>query len=466
MAVLLEDNEVLAKQVVDREESFLKYLILVKDFTGMKGVATCQVLHNLFTSLKWYDHNTSMEGASDAGLLPTLVAAMDQTEEQSGTRIRNGDSTHSSPDQIIQLALEVTAAIATSLEEALEHASRPRNIQMEEEFTGFDDTEVPNGDAEPEDAEGDEMDVEESENDNGEMDEHEIAADMEMVTGDGSDVDDAAGETATLDRLVKRAAPQIINLALQNNDNRSQALSALNNIAWAVSVIDFSDERLMKNGYLKRIYELWGSVAQRIWEEIVSPVLASNTADIELASITTSIAWAVARCVKGGIKIQPGEQLKFMALYQASRNMIGEGENGVANAVDGGEDPFQSLGVKSLGALGSLAQHPAPIDLNREIGAFLLTVLSALPETPPADAVEALNQIFDIYADKEYGFDEPVFWGNNFCQRLEAIQPKLKSMAKTIDKRLFPELRERVDEALLNLHRFLSFKRKEKKQNN
>jgi hypothetical protein len=476
MAILLEDNKALAQQVKEREEIFLDYLIIVKqetdnkDYADMKGVGACQVLHNLFNSLTWYDHNTPEQGASDAGLIPTLVRAMNQTKIRT-TILKNGDSKHSSPDQVIQLALELTAAIATSLQDALEHASQPKNgkkegqfagiVKKEEEFEGFDDTEMTNEASEVKDEE-DLVDLDAPEYENGEMNEEEIADDMELVVGEGSGDDETTNETATLDLLIKTAAPQIISLLLQNNGNRSHALSALNNIAWAVSVIDFSEQPLKKDHYLESIYVLWVPVAQRIWDQIVSPFLASNSADIGLASVITSIAWALSRCVKGDINIQPGEQRKLMALHHSSKVMIGEREEELANAVDDGDDPFQSLGVKCIGALGSLALHPASIDLNSDIGIFLLTLLSGLPDVVPAEAVEALNQIFEIYGDENYAFDEPVFWGNDFCRRLEGIQPKLKMKAKSIDKRLLPELRDQVDEAVHNLHRFLSYKRRSK----
>jgi hypothetical protein len=161
----------------------------------------------------------------------------------------------------------------------------------------------------------------------------------------------------------------------------------LNNIAWTISSIDFS------TGHLNSLKKFWSTLSQTIWDEIISPVLASNTADIELASSITSLAWAVSR--SGTVNIGAGEQRKFMALYQASMSLP---------KVDD-EDAFQSLGVKSIGVLGRLALDPAPIELNREVGVFLLTVLAAA-DAPVADVVEALNQIFDIYADKAYPFDE------------------------------------------------------------
>lgn len=84
-----------------------------------------------------------------------------------------------------------------------------------------------------------------------------------------------------------------------------------------------------------------------------------------------------------------------MALYEASKSLPKLDD----------EDAFQSLGVKTIGVLGRLALDPSPVELNREIGVFLLTILAAA-DAPVADVVEALNQIFDIYADKAYPCDE------------------------------------------------------------
>ena len=125
-------------------------------------------------------------------------------------------------------------------------------------------------------------------------------------------------------------------------------------------------------------------------------------------------------------------------------------------------DAFQGLGVKCIGVLGRLALNPAPLALNREIGVFLLTILSALPETPVADMVQALDEIFDIYADKSYECDQ-IFWNNNFWKHLDELKVKVSKATKTIDKRKNTELRSRADEVVLNLQRFLSYKKKEQK---
>lgn len=457
LIALTEDNEVLGKQIIDHAD-WLKLLVKIKDSGLSTSVAACGVLHNLFVVMQWFDHNTPMEGASDAMLIPTLVQSM----ERSAVNGTNGHTQSSSPDQILQLALEITASIATSLQEALEHGSK-----HEKSFEGFQDEVKPDNeeaggmDQDNEDVDEEDKD-EEAEDDNGEMNDDEIDADMELVTGDGPDDDDGPTDEVTLDALVRSAAPIILLLAQSNPATNADiiqncAFSALNNIAWTISSIDFS------TGHLKSLQNFWASFAQKIWDDVVTPVLASNTADIELASAITSLAWAVSRSVKGEINIQAGEQRKFMALYQASKGLKHtEAEASGAKKDDEDTDAFQGLGVKCIGVLGSLALDPAPVDLNREIGVFLLTILSSLPDAAPADTVETLNQLFDIYADKSFAFDESVFWGNNFYKHLEDIQPKAKKMVKSIDKRKFGELRSRADEAILNLGRFLVYKRKER----
>lgn len=454
LATLTEDNELFAKQIVEHK-SWLNGLKQLGELGGSKAVIACGVLHNIFSAMQWFDHNTPIEGTSDAILVSTLMQYVSKV--QAKQELING-SNDSGAEHILQLALEITASIATSLQEALEHASH-----NEKEFEGFDDDAEVSGEAMVED--------DGSENDEGEgnasaseeMNEEEIDADMDLVTRpDIEEEDGLAGNQPTLDALIRIATPTVLSVA-QNSGSRdavrASALSALNNISWTVSSIDFSASR-------SSLSRLWAGFAQRIWSEIVSPVLASNTADIGLASSITSIAWALARSVQGKLKLEGEEHRKFMALYQASKSLsptVNGRQNGASGRTEADNgDAFQGLGVKCIGVLGRLALDPAPIPLNREIGVFLLTILSALPETPAADAVEALNQLFDIYADKAYIYDEPVFWGDGFYQHLEAIAPKARKMTKLIDKRKYTELRLRADEAMLNLGRFLTYKRREK----
>ncbi|TVY35906.1 putative ARM-like repeat-containing protein [Lachnellula occidentalis] len=461
LATLLEDNKPLAELVVENGD-WLQRLMQIKDSGATTNVSACGVLHNIFTAMEWTDYKTPIEGASDATLIPTLVHTLENTTPSSnGTNGTNGNTTNSSPDQVLQLALEIIASISTSLQEALEHGHK-HDFKNEEKFEGFEDEPVDDEmDADIDDA-GSVDKEEDGDAPDSEMSMSEIEADMELVTGDASENEDSHIEEPTLSLLIRSATPAILPLAhpsqSENSNIHSCALSALNNIAWTISSIDFS------SGHLNSLKKSWSALAQRTWSEIISPVLASNTADIELASAITSLAWAVSRSVGGEITLRADEHRKFMALYHASKSLVPEPEdsNGAAKKGEEEEDAFQSLGVKSLGVLGSLALSPCPVPLNREIGIFLLTTLSSLPNIPAADAVEALNAIMDIYADKSYEFDEEVFWKDGFHKHLDDCLPGARKLAKGVDKRRFGELRARVDEVVLNLVRFLKYKKTER----
>ncbi|KAG9234610.1 hypothetical protein BJ875DRAFT_7571 [Amylocarpus encephaloides] len=452
LTALTEDNKPLVEQIINRR-GWVASIVQIKDTKSTTAIMACGALHNIFSTMGWSDHNKTTETASDAALLPAVIHYMDVSIASA-----NGVNNHTSgstPDQILQLALEITASIATSLQEALERGE-------EKEFQGFDEAPLELEDMDAKKEANDAHSDEDGDQDY-EMNDDEIQADMDFVTGDGLENEGDSSDEPTLEQLVREAAPRVLALLhsprSSNSDAvRDAALSALNNIAWTVSSIDFSMDHL---GSLRKF---WSSLAQEVWDKTVSPVLASNTADIELASSITSLAWAVSRSVQGTIKLQPEEARKFMALYQASRSIGSVAEapsSGPKAPSTGNSDEFQGLGVKCIGVLGSLARSPAPIQLNREIGVFLLTTLAALPDTPAADTVEILNQVFDIYADKRFAFDEPVFWGDGFHKHLEDVLPKARKMAKGIDKRKFEELRARADEAILNLGRFLKYKKRE-----
>jgi hypothetical protein len=435
LLILSEDNEPLANVICDSDSRCLDRLIKLKDASGPVGVSACGVLHNMFSALGWHDNNVGRDNLSDAVLVPVLSKALEPQ--------------YSHPPELLQLALEILAAIGTEIQTCMEAGPK-----AQEEWHGIHDGEAMNeDDQEAQDEEGDQ-------DEDHEMNEDEIEADMSQVTSFGEEANGLPGiaDMPTLEALRKVAVPRIVSVATRQVDSpdnirlQSYALSTLSNIAWSISCIDFSE------GHNADILKPWQPVARSIWENVVAATLAADTADLGLAAKVTSLAWALSRTLCGMIPLAGDPHRKFMALYQTMKGALSESpESDDAHS----EDPLQSLGVKCIGVLGQLAMDPAPVSLNREIGIFLVTVVSALPETPVADAVEALNQLFDIYGDGDVSCDE-VFWENNFLQHLEEVPPKLRAAAKKIDKRSLFELRSRADEALLNLGRFLQYKKKHK----
>lgn len=276
LTVLTEDNKPLSEQI-SRKQEWLNVLDKIKDSGDLKSVASCGVLHNVFVTLKWYDHNTPVEGASDATLLPILMGAIDTPPTSDST---NGTSSQSTPDQILQLALEITASIAASLQEALEHGSK-----HEKPFEGFDEAAEEIDDGDDTRMEEDHIsDGEGSEEEDGDEDDDELTqemeADMERVTAFDSEIEDEEVEEVTLDRLIRTIAPKLVSIASDTKSPaHAPALSALNNIAWTIGSIDFS------TGHLRPLQKFWSSTAQKVWATVISPVLASNTADIELSTL-------------------------------------------------------------------------------------------------------------------------------------------------------------------------------------
>lgn len=444
MITLSEDNQKFVEAIL-ADDSFkcYKQLITLKNSDGYKSVLACGVLHNVFSVAQWNDQSPGKDGACDAILVPALSQTLKHTQ-RSGNMTNGHGST--SPEEILQMALEILASIGTALRETLEQGSRAKK---DGPIKGVEE----NGDAMDADDDDDGDDDEElSDNEpaaeDDEMDQDEMEADMDMVTGVEDDEPNLEGidDLPTLKELIQEAIPQLIKLSRDAGKDetstsiRDHAFTALNNIAWTVSCIDFTD------GSNVAVLQAWTPVAQMIWKETIAPVLASDTADIGLATIVTSLSWAIARTLHGQSFLSGDEHKKFISLFHASQNSNPDQD-----------DPFQSLGVKCVGVLGQLALA-APIELNREIGVFLVTVVKSLPEAPAAEVIESLNQLFDIYGDEGKEWDKEVFWKDNFLQHFEEVAPRVKAMVKTIDKRKATELRARAEEANLNLARFIKYK--------
>ncbi|KAI0406184.1 hypothetical protein F4802DRAFT_119873 [Xylaria palmicola] len=442
MITLSEDNRQFVEAILgDSMNQCYKHLTAFKNSDGFKATLACGVLHNVFAVMEWNDQNPGREGACDAVLIPSLTHAL------AHSRISDGMANEDSSEDVLQIALEVLASIGTTLQNSFGKGNRAKR-DTRQGLDSKDDA----MDADGDDSSGGDDDNDDPADEDDEMGEDEMEADMDMVTGADDDADEPSGidDLPTLKELVQTAIPRTVTLfqAVQGETElttliRTHALTALSNIAWTVSCIDFSE------GANAAVLQAWVPAARLIWSDAVTPVLASNTSDVGLATVVTSLAWALARTLHGQSFLGDDEHKKFISLYHASKSLE-------ANP----EDPFQGLGVKCIGVLGQLALDPAPVSLNREIGVFLVTVVAGLPGTPAAESVEALNQLFDIYGDENSANDKEVFWKDNFLQHIEATVPKVKAMVKTVDKRKSAELRARAEEASLNLSRFIQYKQK------
>ncbi|KAK9701950.1 hypothetical protein K7432_011483 [Basidiobolus ranarum] len=121
-----------------------------------------------------------------------------------------------------------------------------------------------------------------------------------------------------------------------------------------------------------------------------------------------------------------------------------------------------SMRVKCIGLLGVLAQRrPGFIESNKVIGSFMIGLIQDIPKTSVEVVVEVLNAIYDIYADISYDYDRPVFVEGNFLNALKKSTGELRKIVKVVDRRKQKLLRQRADEAYLNLNAFIKYKESE-----
>ena len=231
LMILCEDNEQLSDLVVNTKQhrTYGTLLSLRKTANG-DGVLACGVLHNLFSSLE--DQDIAL-GADNSLLIPTLSQALKAYEPG---QMYDGVG-WANPFEYQQLALEILASIGTTLNTA---EAKP---QTEEKSEAKDDEDMADADADEDVSDGEEEGGEEEE----EMDDDELEADMELVTGaDRNEEDSNIDDLPILKTLIDNALPELIRIAsLSPTDDTSlrmqgHALAALNNIAWSVSLIDFT----------------------------------------------------------------------------------------------------------------------------------------------------------------------------------------------------------------------------------
>ena len=70
--------------------------------------------------------------------------------------------------------------------------------------------------------------------------------------------------------------------------------------------------------------------------------------------------------------------------------------------------------TKIVGLVGCLGQAQGKIDVNKTVGTFLVTLVASYPRSDAECVLEALDALFDIYADAAFDYDGPVFVQGDF----------------------------------------------------
>ncbi|CAB4409071.1 unnamed protein product [Rhizophagus irregularis] len=157
--------------------------------------------------------------------------------------------------------------------------------------------------------------------------------------------------------------------------------------------------------------------------------------------------WTLARGLNGDMPLAENQIQSFIQCYKSTVS--------------------ESMRVKLIGTLGVIAKRQNAIEDNKLIGTFIIGIIRGLSDLSRMDSLsieciaESLNAIFDIYADKDFDYDEPVFVHEGYLHILESIADNVHNITNTIDEKKSREQRLRMDEAYINLVEFIKYKKDE-----
>lgn len=269
----------------------------------------------------------------------------------------------------------------------------------------------------------------------------DIPQDIDFGHGDNNTEGDAA--TSTINLLLNEAT-SVIEKALTYPPLESRAMAALNNLAWTMA----SHEPTKGS-------EQWQGAAQQLWTNVFA-MLEKYESELAIDSLTSAVGvlWAVAAALDSKIDSLSVAQSDFI-LAQIERVTKATETLTADEIADYHQRAVALVGLLAM-ATGKSGSEES-IALVDKVGEYLLQLLEALPETQSQVAIQAVDKVFDIFGDK-YPYDEPVFVNKGYLQRLEPLLPKVRHMAKKINKKQNPSLREDADAAAQNLMRFIKYK--------
>ncbi|KAI9364803.1 armadillo-type protein [Pilaira anomala] len=218
-----------------------------------------------------------------------------------------------------------------------------------------------------------------------------------------------------------------------------RALECLNNFLLAMNEVP---SKFWFKEHIQDAKKTWTWLFQNAI--LIGTAPASEERDSIIEAIVSCL-WSLGRGLGENIPLEPNHVPALCGAYRASTS--------------------ESMQVKIVGCLGPIAVRQGDINTNKDIGIFIMEVLGNIGshKTQPDVAVEALNLVFDVYSDCAFDYDAPVYVQGKFNNQLKQILPAFKSMVKTIDRRKNFDLRNRCDEALMNLVAFIKYKASEKR---
>ncbi|KAK6350254.1 hypothetical protein TWF696_006489 [Orbilia brochopaga] len=453
------DSNAPAYKILSKDAECIAQLLRLasaKDVAALlRTAAACGALNNLIIQAPADDDFSHEHHISQAQLAELLTAVVQDAVSRPTSRDTQ-QALYTSIDTLTDLTNNVTETFGRNATAANGINSVPDEMEEDADPDDAMDSDADGSDLEDED---DEV-ADESDSDSELPD--ELGADLDMVTGD-------EGTAARASKRKPLPSPELTYLTIHTvrailpiatstpSDEPSRritnaSITLLSAIARAFAVIAAKPSRKLKFTLPHPLLEFYQAAATSIWDTVITPVLLSNSADINLADKMTTLAIHITAFAPS-VSISHNQHRSFLALYNAAAAPV----------------PLKAACVRVLANLAQ-CQGADRIPANKEIGTFFITTVNRLPylgdpvpdDVYPEVIVACLDAIYDVYADKEFDYDEEVFVQLGFLKYLRSFVGRVKGMVKRIDKRKNPELRQSAEEALLNLNAFIKYKTQER----
>ncbi|ODV62632.1 Syo1p ASCRUDRAFT_136698 [Ascoidea rubescens DSM 1968] len=118
--------------------------------------------------------------------------------------------------------------------------------------------------------------------------------------------------------------------------------------------------------------------------------------------------------------------------------------------------------------LSNVSKIPNHIEVNLVVTQFYMNLLlkvnfdSIQMPINITEFLQIIDDIFDIFNDESFDYDSSSFVETNYLSNLKLIEKKLPKIAKMyINKKEQPEIREKADEVITNLSKFIKYKERE-----
>lgn len=229
--------------------------------------------------------------------------------------------------------------------------------------------------------------------------------------------------------LLKEALPAITTL-IPYTQFQSRAMAAINNISWSMS------SKAQES-------QTWKSHAEELWTNILPLVKSSSELEVKVSGM--GILWAVSSTFDGKVPIEEADLMVLVDKAEADEDYL-------------------------VNLVGLLAQLALASNFVQKITEFFISIIMSVntksPKYSQKVVIETLYGLFKVFGDGSYPYDEEIYVKGGLNLVLAQHVAPIRKYFKKIDRVKDGFLRSRADEALLNLVRFLDYKKSERQQGN